>query len=264
MDWLDQQQQYFETLQNFGPRLWDGFLLTVQLTLVGAILAFVIAVVLGLMAGSPSLWLRGPARVIIEFFRGTSLLVQLFWVYYVLPLFGLTLESSFTVGVIALGLNYGAYGAEAVRASLTSVSTGQWEATVALSMSWPHKIRRIIFPQAWALMIPSLANLLVHLLKGSAIVYIVGLNDFNFELDQLRRVTDAWFAYAFVGLIGYFLFALLLTRIMLLLEVRAKHKLGQGPTLREVLSPTPKMPIVAAHPGSGPSVPGGKAPGGQG
>ncbi|PRZ17486.1 amino acid ABC transporter permease [Nesterenkonia sandarakina] len=242
MDWLDQQQQNFESLQNFGPRLWDGFLLTVQLTLVGAALAFVIAVILGLMGGSPKWWLRTPARIIIEFFRGTSLLVQLFWVYYVLPLFGLTLESAFTVGVIALGLNYGAYGAEAVRASLTSVASGQWEATVALSMSWQHKIRRVIFPQAWALMIPSLANLLVHLMKGSAIVYIVGLNDFNFELDQLRRVTDAWFAYAFVGLIGYFTFALVLTQIMRLLEVRARHRLGQGLSMREILSPAPKLP----------------------
>ncbi|TDS87433.1 amino acid ABC transporter permease [Nesterenkonia aurantiaca] len=249
MDWLDQQQQNFDSLQNFGPRLWDGFLLTVQLTLVGAAMAFVIAVILGLMAGSPNLWLRGPARIIIEFFRGTSLLVQLFWVYYVLPLFGLTLESAFTVGVIALGVNYGAYGAEAVRASLTSVASGQWEATVALSMSWTHKIRRVIFPQAWALMIPSLANLLVHLMKGSAIVYIVGLNDFNFELDQFRRVTSAWFSYAFVGLIGYFAFALVLTQGMRLLEVRAKHRLGQGLSLREILSPAPKVPTSGVQPG---------------
>ncbi|WP_235180980.1 amino acid ABC transporter permease [Nesterenkonia sp. AN1] len=177
------------------------------------------------------------------------MLVQLFWVYYVLPLFGLTLESAFTVGVIALGVNYGAYGAEAVRASLTSVASGQWEATVALSMSWTHKIRRVIFPQAWALMIPSLANLLVHLMKGSAIVYIVGLNDFNFELDQLRRVTSAWFSYAFVGLIGYFAFALVLTQGMRLLEVRAKHRLGQGLSLREILSPAPKVPTSGVQPG---------------
>nr|WP_255727321.1 MULTISPECIES: amino acid ABC transporter permease [unclassified Nesterenkonia] len=236
-------------MQNFGPRLWDGFLLTVQLTLLGAALAFVIAVILGLMGGSPKWWLRTPARIIIEFFRGTSLLVQLFWVYYVLPLFGLTLESPFTVGVIALGVNYGAYGAEAVRASMTSVASGQWEATVALSMSWTHKIRRVIFPQAWALMIPSLANLLVHLLKGSAIVYIVGLNDFNFELDQLRRVTSAWFSYAFVGLIGYFAFALALTQGMRLLEIRAKHRLGQGLSMREILSPAPKVPTSGIQPG---------------
>ena len=79
-------------------------------------------------------------------------------------------------------------------------------------------------------------------MKGSAIVYIVGLNDFNFELDQLRRVTDAWFAYAFVGLIGYFTFALVLTQIMRLLEVRARHRLGQGLSMREILSPAPKLP----------------------
>lgn len=249
MDWLEQQEQNFQSLQNFGPRLWDGFLLTVQLTLVGAALAFIIAVILGLMAGSPSLWLRTPARVIIEFFRGTSLLVQLFWVYYVLPLFGISFDSAFVVGVIALGVNYGAYGAEAVRASLTSVPSGQWEATVALSMSWAHKVRRIIFPQAWALMIPSLANLLVHLLKGSAIVYIVGLNDFNFELDQLRRATSAWFSYAFVGLIGYFFLALALTQGMRLLEVRAKHRLGQGPSMKEILSPAPKVVPQGVQPG---------------
>src|SRR5699024_3760330 len=109
------------------------------------------------------------------------------------------------VAIFGLTLNYGAYGAEAVRASLTSVPQGQWEATVALSMSWPHKIRRIIFPQAWALMLPSLTNLWVHLLKGSSIVYLVGLSEFTFELLQLRRTTDWFFSLAVVGLIVYFL-----------------------------------------------------------
>src|SRR5699024_5973796 len=115
--------------------------------------------------------------------RATSLLVQLMWLFYVLPLFGPRLDAML-VAVFGLTLNYGAYGAEAVRASLTSVPQGQWEATVALSMSWPHKIRRIIFPQAWALMLPSLTNLWVHLLKGSSIVYLVGLSEFTFELLQ--------------------------------------------------------------------------------
>lgn len=230
----------FDIFVNFWPRIWEGLSLTIQLTIFSGLLAFVVAVVLGLMAGSPSRWLRWPARVIIEFFRGTSLLVQLFWLYYVLPLLGVSLDG-LLVGIAALTLNYGAYGAEAVRSALTSVPTAQWEATTALSMSWPHKVRRIIFPQAWALMLPSLTNLWVHLLKGSAIVYIVGLNDFTFELDLLRTQTDWFFSYAIIGLVGYFILALILTQLMRLLEARAKHRLGRGPSLREVLSPAPKV-----------------------
>lgn len=248
MEWLERQTEHLEALQNLGPRLWDGLLLTTQLALLSGLLAFIIAVFLGLLAGSPSLWLRTPARVIIEFFRGTSLLVQLFFVYYVIPLFGAPLLDPFIVGVAALSINYGAYGAEAVRASLTSVSRGQWEATTALSMSWAHKMRRIIFPQAWALMIPSLTNLWIHLLKGSAIVYVVGLNEFTFEIDQLRRQSDIWFSHALVGLGGYFLLALILTLVMQALEARAKHKLGRGPTLKQILSPAPKLTDPKAVP----------------
>ncbi|HEY4534741.1 MAG TPA: amino acid ABC transporter permease [Enteractinococcus sp.] len=238
---------YLDALSMHGPRLWDGFLLTVQLTLISGILAFVVSVVLGLMAGSTKLLVRIPARIIIEFFRGTSLLVQLMWLFYVLPLFGPSL-GAMLVAVFALTLNYGAYGAEAVRASLTSVPQGQWEATVALSMSWPHKIRRVIFPQAWALMLPSLTNLWVHLLKGSSIVYIIGMSEFTFELLQLRRTTDWFFALAVVGLIVYFLIALVLTQLMRLLEARAKHKLGLGPSLKEILSPVPKTQHTSSEP----------------
>ena len=238
---------YLDALSMHAPRLWEGFLLTVQLTLISGILAFIVAVVLGLMAGSTKLLVRIPARIIIEFFRGTSLLVQLMWLFYVLPVFGPSL-GAMLVAVFALTLNYGAYGAEAVRPSLTSVPQGQWEATVALSMSWPHKIRRVIFPQAWALMIPSLTNLWVHLLKGSSIVYIIGMSEFTFELLQLRRTTDWFFALAVVGLLIYFLIALVLTQLMRLLEVRAKHRLGMGPSLKEILSPVPKAQQTPAEP----------------
>ena len=250
MNWFDEQKANFEVLGNFSERIIEGLTTTIYLTLLGGALAFVIAIALGLAAGSPSLWLRGPARVIIEFLRGVSLLVLLFWLLYVLPIFWIQYDiplpapqdHTFAIGVAALGLNYGAYGAEAVRASLTTVPSAQWEATTALSMSWTHKMRRVIFPQAWALMIPSLSNLWVHLLKGSAIVYIVpGVNDLTFELDNLRRPTDIWFSHAFVGLVTYFILALILTLFMQALEARAKHRLGRGPSLREILSPTPKI-----------------------
>lgn len=272
MDFFAEWPRYFEIASNWSDRLLGGLWTTIQLTLFGGLLAFVIAVVLGLMAGSPSLWLRGPARVIIEFFRGVSLVVLLFWLLFVIPQiwmrnpdlpFEQLIRNTFLLGVMALGVNYGAYGAEAVRASLTTVSKGQWEATVALSMSWPHKMRRVIFPQAWALMLPSLTNLWVHLLKGSAIAYIIPyVSDFTGELNQLRRPTDIWFSHAFIGLVVYFILALILTLFMQALEARATHKLGRGTTtFWSMLSPDPKKHASTNKPDGQPVVQAQQLPG---
>lgn len=224
---------YLDTLGRFLPLIGDGIVITLALTVGGAILALALAVGLGLLARQRSLLLRGFARVVIEFFRGTSLVVQLFWFFFVLPLFGLTLPAM-AVGIVALGLNYGAYGAEIVRGSLSAVPAGQWEASTALSLSPAQRMRRVIFPQAWALMLPSLSNLLIHLLKGTAIVSFITMTDLTYRIDQLRLDTSTFFAYS-VGLVLYFALAYVLTLAMKALEVRAKHTLGRGPSLREVL-----------------------------
>ena len=216
------------------PQVLEGLGITVLLTVCGAILAFAIAVALGLLARSRAVLVRGLARVVIEFFRGTSLVVQLFLFFFVLPQIGLSMPP-IVAGVIALGLNYGAYGAEVVRGSIAAVPTGQWEASTALSLSPVHRMRRIIIPQAWALMIPSLNNLLIQLLKGTAIVGFITLFDLTVALDKLRIATDVFFAYG-VGLLLYFVLAYILTLGMNALEVRAKHRLGQGESLREALS----------------------------
>ena len=216
------------------PQVLEGLGITVLLTVCGAILAFAIAVALGLLARSRAVLVRGLARVVIEFFRGTSLVVQLFLFFFVLPQIGLSMPP-IVAGVIALGLHYGAYGAEVVRGSIAAVPTGQWEASTALSLSPVHRMRRIIIPQAWALMIPSLNNLLIQLLKGTAIVGFITLFDLTVALDKLRIATDVFFAYG-VGLLLYFVLAYILTLGMNALEVRAKHRLGQGESLREALS----------------------------
>src|SRR5699024_9168375 len=141
-----------------------------------------------------------------EFFRGTSLVVQLFWAYYVLPvLLGIKLDSM-VVAILALGFNYGAYGAEVVRGSINAVPTGQWEATRALSLGRYKRIFRVIFPQASALMLPSLTNLLIQLLKGSAAVSFIAMNDLNWSLGKLRLETGTFFAYT-AGLLIYFAIA---------------------------------------------------------
>ena len=219
---------YIETLGRRLPQVLDGLLITVELTIGGAVLALLIAIGLGLLARVRNVFLRGFARVVIEFFRGTSLVVQLFFLFFVLPLppFNLDLPP-LVVGLIGLGLNYGAYGAEVVRGSINSVPKGQWEATTALSMSPAQRMVRVIFPQAWALMIPSLNNLLIQLLKGTAVVYTITIVELTKVFNDLRQDTDVFFAYT-VALVIYFVLAYILSTLMGLLEKRAVAKLGRG------------------------------------
>lgn len=227
-----------DALRDALPGLWEGIVVTLELTIGGALLAFVLALALGTIARVRNLAARGAARVLIEFFRGTSLLVQIFWLFYVLPLLGYKLDPVFC-GILALGLNYGAYGAEVVRGALNAVPRAQYEAAVALSFSPWQRLRRVLFPQAWALMLPSLTNLLVHLLKGTALASYITLHDLTFEIGNLRKSTgDTLFAFG-VGLAIYFVLAYLLTLGMNLLETRAKTKLGRGASLKEVLSLAP-------------------------
>src|SRR5690606_33472926 len=108
---------YFEFLRQYGDLIISGTVVTALLTFFSALLAVAIALVAGLMRMSPNLLIRGVATVYIEIFRGTSLLVQLFWIFFVLPLFGLTLDK-FTAGFVAVGMNLGAYGAELVRGAI--------------------------------------------------------------------------------------------------------------------------------------------------
>lgn len=222
------------------PRLVDGIVVTLELTIGSAIFAFLIALALGIAGGAKNLVLRGSARVVVEFFRGTSLLVQLFWFFYVLPLFGYRLEP-IVCGILALSLNYGAYGAEVVRGGIASVPRPQWEAATALNFGYWQRLRRVIFPQAWAEMIPSLTNLLIQLLKGTALASYILLQDLTFEIEQLRQSTgDTLFAFG-IGLVLYFVIGYVLTLLMNALEVRAKSRLGAGPSVREIFGVAPAL-----------------------
>ncbi len=218
------------TLQDNWHSLLDGLRVTLELSVFGGAVAFVVAVLLGLAAISRSAALRGISRVIVEFFRGTSLVVQLFFFAYVTPqVFGWG-SHLLLFGIFALGLNYGAYGSEVVRGSLNAVPPGQWETTTALSMSWFTKVRRIIWPQAWALMLPGLNNLMVMLVKGTAIAYFIGLYDLTYVSDELRKGgADMWTVYGIAFVIYYFA-ALAFSAVLRRLEVRAQRRLGIRPS----------------------------------
>ncbi len=218
--------EFFSDFSTVLPRLiTEGLAATLYAFLGGAVLMLIVAVALGLAMHQGPKWLATIARIIVEIFRGTSLIVQLFWIFYVFPqLFAVDLGSLWSA-IVALGLNYGAYGAEVVRGSLNAVPKGQWETTTALSMPWLTKIRRIIWPQAWALMLPGFNNLAVMLVKGTAAVSLVLLNDVTFEANQARITNGVWASFG-AALLIYLVVALIVSTIFRWMERRAQHRLG--------------------------------------
>ncbi|NEE09227.1 ABC transporter permease subunit, partial [Streptomyces sp. SID7499] len=140
---------FFSLLVEEFPRVRSGLWVTLQATVLGALLAGVLAFALGLMAGSRLLLARGVSRVVVEFFRGTSLYIQLFWLYYAMPLLTGYELTPVVCGVVAFGLNFGAYGAEVVRGAINSVPRGQYEAAIALNLSPNRRLWKVILPQAW-------------------------------------------------------------------------------------------------------------------
>ncbi len=224
------------TLQDWIPNLIRGLQLTVLLTVLGALLMLLVSLVLGLAARSNRLLLRGAARTVIEFFRGTSLFIQLFWLFFALPQLGLRFEP-LLVGVLALGLNYGAYGSEVVRGSLNAVPREQWEAATALNLSRWQRMRRVVWPQAVVLMLPPFNNLLIQLLKGTPLVIAISLVDL-FSMGEAFRLAggNEILMYLVVLPILYLALAYTMTFVMNLLEVAAKARLGQGRGVRDAFA----------------------------
>jgi polar amino acid transport system permease protein len=219
---------YFEFLGQYGDRILGGTLVTMLLTVLAAILAVVIALAAGLMRMAPNALLRGVATVYIEVFRGTSLLVQLYWIFFVLPLFGITLEK-FTAGFVAVGMNLGAYGAELVRGAVLSVPKGQWEAALALNMTPAKRMVRVILPQAVLTMLPPWGNLMIELLKGTALVALIAVADLMFQVKQINGTTFLSAETFGTALIIYYVLArFMITPFMRWLERFMMRKLGRA------------------------------------
>ncbi len=220
--------------------LLDGLKMTVELSILGGVLAFCIAVVLGVAAMTRFAVLQVISRIIVEFFRGTSLVVQVFFFVYVPPQVFDMKPHPMLFCIIALGLNFGAYGAEVIRGGLTAVPPGQWETTTALSMPWLTKIRRIIWPQAWALMLPGLNSLMVMLVKGTAVAFFVSLIDLTAGADDLRKQGVSTLTIYGISFVLYYLIAMAFSALLRRLEVRAQRRLGFKPSKTDASRVTEK------------------------
>jgi polar amino acid transport system permease protein len=218
----------WDFLQTYGPRLLDGTLVTCAQFILAAIVACVAALAAGVGRLSTHWSVRSLAGLYVEIFRGTSLLVQLYWIFFVLPLFGISLPK-FEAGFLSVGLNVGAYGAEIVRGAIQAVPRGQWEAGYALSMSPAKRMRLIILPQALVLMLPPWGNLMIELLKGTALVALISVPDLMFVAKQINGATfRSAEAFGAALLIYYILARFLITPAMRGLERVMARRLGRA------------------------------------
>ncbi|MDQ2650412.1 MAG: ectoine/hydroxyectoine ABC transporter permease subunit EhuC [Actinomycetota bacterium] len=208
--------------------LLDGTRVTLQVTALAVTWGTVVAVVLGVASLAKSRLLRAVVRVYVEVLRGVSAIILLLWVYYALPLFGVEL-SSLQAGVLALGLNLSAYGSEIVRGAITAVPRGQREAAVAIHLSRLQELWSVTLPQAARIMLPPYGNLVIEVMKSSALVSLIALSDLTRQAQNLRQLRAADSIDLFVAvLIIYFAISLGITAVVRLLERRFGRGLDLG------------------------------------
>jgi polar amino acid transport system permease protein len=210
------------------PILAEASVVTVKATVLGFALALVVGLffAVGRMAGPA--WLRWAVSGVVEFIRSTPLLIQIFFLYYVMPEFGLTLDAMLA-GVIALGLHYGAYCAEVYRAGLDNVPKGQWEASLALNLSPWTTFKNVILPQAIPPVVPALGNYLVALFKETPLLSVIAV----MELMQTAKILGSEsFQYTEpITLVGLFflVFSLVSAALVRRVESGLQQRTGKRP-----------------------------------
>lgn len=173
------------------PILMRGLWVTLQATVLGFFVAMVFGLVLAALKAAPTWLVAWPAQLVSEFLRDTPLLIQLFFLYYVLPEFGLVLPA-FLTGALALGLQYSAYLSEVYRAGIEAVPRGQLEAARALDLSNRDTFTRIVLPQAIPRIIPAMGNYLVAISKDVPLLSVVTVLE---VLNVARIIGDRTFNY---------------------------------------------------------------------
>nr|WP_255570423.1 amino acid ABC transporter permease [Cohnella sp. CFH 77786] len=202
------------------PLLWQGVLITLKIAVVSLLIAFVIGLIAGLMSTSRSRILRGAATVYVDIIRGTPLLVQIFFIYFGLPVFLDIRISAEIAGIAAVSLNAGAYIAEVFRAGIVSIDKGQVEAARSLGLSGWKTMRLVVLPQAIRRMIPAFVNQFIVSIKDTSLLSVIGIQ----ELTQSGEIiiSTNFRSFEIWGTVGIFYFVIiyLLTRLSRLIERR--------------------------------------------
>ena len=208
----------FSFLSDYYMLYIDGAMITILLSIFTVLMGFILGIGLALLKVSNNSF-RFLARGYVEFVRGTPILIQIFIVYYGLPLLGLDLPD-FISGVIALSINSSAYISEIIRAGIQAIDRGQMEAARSLGLSKSLAMRYVILPQAFKKILPALGNEFIVIVKESAIVSIIGIHDLMYNTDTIRGNTFQPFKPLIVAAIIYFILTFTLSRGVKLIEKR--------------------------------------------
>ncbi|MFF8843110.1 ectoine/hydroxyectoine ABC transporter permease subunit EhuD [Streptomyces sp. NPDC015127] len=181
----------WSAVADFMPRFWDGVLVTLQVLVLGSLMSFTLGLVWAIAFRAPSRFVRWPVNLVTEFIRTTPLLVQLFFLYFVLPEWGIQF-SALTTGTIAIGLHYSTYTAQVYRAGIDAVPPGQWEAATALSLPAHRTWVAVILPQAIRRITPALGNYVIAMLKDTPLLAAIGVLEM---LQQSRLESASTFQY---------------------------------------------------------------------
>jgi len=208
------------------PDLLRAAVNTIVITLVAFSIALVLGLVLALMRRSPLRILSWPAATVIEFIRSTPLLIQLYFLFYVMPEFGLTL-SAWSAGIAGIALHYACYSAEVYRAGLEGIPRGQWEACKALSMPRLHAYRCVILPQALRPIIPALGNYFVAMFKDTPVLSAITVVELMLQAKNigsrsfryLEPITMAGIFFLIISIVV----ALLVRKLELRLQLPSTH-----------------------------------------
>lgn len=216
------------------PSLLHGFSVVVQATIFGFLLATLLGMVIAIGRLSNIKVIKGSLYLLLELIRGTPLLVQLVYIYYVVPLllnliasmFGYKTDvqiASLTAGILGLGINYGCYMSEVIRASILSIDRGQTEAALALGFGKYQALFRIVMPQALRSIIPSLGNYLVMMVKDTSLLAYVAVNELLLRTQTFASQTFLTIeSYTFLA-IAYLIISVPLSYLVKVIENKLKN-----------------------------------------
>ncbi|MFI4963441.1 MAG: amino acid ABC transporter permease [Legionellales bacterium] len=204
------------------PSLLRGASISLQITFVAALIGLTFGSILGLAETAKSRFILFLIRAYVTLFRGTPMLVQILFVYYVLPQFGLTL-APFWAATVAIGLNSSAYISQIIRSGISAVPKGQMEAAHTLGFTPLKTMCYIVFPQAFRVALPALGNELVTLVKDSSLASIVGVMELTKEASIIRSRTYDAFSILLVVSVIY----LILTATLSFCVKKYERRLGK-------------------------------------
>lgn len=227
MSWNPTGYQFaWDVVVQYRSWIWEGVLMTLKVAAVSMALAMVLALLIALMRMSPIWPLRTVASLYIAVFRAIPLLVFILWAYFGVTLvLGINVDQ-FAAGVICLTMQYAAWLAEIYRAGLQAIDKGQREAALSTGLSRTRAFARVVWPQAWRIIIPPLASNFIGIIKDSSLVGIIGLNELMRQSQIAVSLTFRPFELYTAAMGVYIVLALVISRLASLVEQRAARSLS--------------------------------------